>query len=38
MISDVASGDVVPGSVRVLKGEESFADVELPTDGPYAAF
>jgi hypothetical protein len=36
MISDVRTGAIVPGSVRVLEGNDPFG--KLPTDGPYAAF
>jgi len=38
MISDVETGEIVPGSLRVLTDDDDPAFNSLPTDGPYATF
>jgi hypothetical protein len=38
MISDVETGEIVPGSLRVLTDDDDPAFDALPADGSYAAF
>lgn len=38
MISNLDTGKIVPGSVRVLDDDKPFADEKLPRDGPYENF
>jgi hypothetical protein len=38
MISDLDTGEIVRGSVRVLPDNKAFAEIRLPTNGPYKDF